>query len=120
MKTPPDRKKILAWGLTAVVLLFAVWLVSPLFHIDARDEAHGRVYGYRLFLGLMIMIGFVGKSLWDVLAPQGLARKVSGTQAVLLILVAVIVLVFVVFTVAKALDLYLGTAIATDAQQFLP
>lgn len=120
MKIPIERKKALTWALTALVLLFAVWLVSPLLHIDASDEAHGRIYSYRLFLGLLIMIGFVGKSLWDVLAPQGLAKKVSSAQAVLLVVVAVLVLGFVIFTVAKALDFYLGTAISTDAANFLP
>jgi hypothetical protein len=120
LKPQLDPKKVLRMGLTAIVLLFAVWLVSPLFHIDAQDEARGRVYSYRLFLGLMIMIGFVGKSLWDVLAPQGLARKVSNTKAILLVVLAIAVLGFVIFTVAKALDFYLGTAIATDAANFLP
>ncbi|MEN6559607.1 MAG: hypothetical protein ABFD52_02375 [Acidobacteriota bacterium] len=120
MKIRIDQKKALTWSLTALVLLFAVWLVSPLFHIDASDEAHGRVFSYRLFLGLMIMIGFVGKSLWDVLAPQGLAKKVSTSKAVILVVLAIVVLGFVILTVAKALDFYLGTAISQDAANFLP
>lgn len=120
MKIALDPKKALTWSLTAIVLLFAVWLVSPLFHIDASDEAHGRSYSYRLFLGLMIMIVFVGKALWDVLAPQGLAKKVSSVKAAALVALAIVVLGFVIFTLAKAIDFYLGTAISTDASNFLP
>lgn len=119
-KLRSEERKILGVAVTVLVLLFAVWLVSPLFHIDASDEAHGQVFSYRLFLGLMIMIVFVGKSLWDVLSPQGLAKKVSTLKAVVLVILAIVVLGFVILTVAKALDYYLGTAISQDAQQFLP
>jgi len=120
MKIDIDPKKALTWSLTALVLIFAVWLVSPFFSLDDADEANGRINSYRLFIGLMIMIGFVGKSLWDVLAPQGLAKKVSNTKAVALVALAIVVLGFVVFTVARALSFYLGASIASDASQFLP
>lgn len=120
MKLELDPKKTLVIVLTALVLIFAVWLVSPFFRLTDETEAHGTVNSYRLFLGLMIMIGFVGKSLWDVLAPQGLAKKVSNTKAIALVALAIIVMGFVVFTVARALSFYLGSSIASDASQFLP
>ncbi len=120
MKLKLDPKKTLVIALTALVLIFAVWLVSPFFRLTEATEANGRINGYRLFVGLMIMIGFVGKSLWDVLAPQGLAKKVSNTKAIALVALAVIVMGFVVFTVARALSFYLDSSIASDASQFLP
>ena len=120
MKLQLDPKKALVVSVTALVLLFAVWLVSPFFRIDASDEANGRINGYRLALGLTIMILFVGKSLWDVLAPQGLAKKVSNTKAIAIVAVAIIVMGFVVFTIARALSFYLDSSIASDASQFLP
>ena len=120
MKRPPDPKKALSVALTALFLLFAVWLVSPFFKLDAADEAAGKINSYRLFLGLMLMLGFVGKSLWDVLAPQGLAKKVSTPKAVALVVLAVVVTGFIIFTVAQALNFYLDTAIAADAEAFLP
>src|SRR4030066_1608928 len=115
MKLQRDPKKALSAAMTALVPLFAVWLLSPFFKIDASDEAAGKINGYRLFFGLMIMIGFVGKSLWDVLAPQGLAKKVSNTKAILIVALAIVVMGFVVFTVAQALNFYLDTAIASAA-----
>ena len=120
MKLMLDPKKTLAVALSALVLLFAVWLVSPFFRLTDTTEANGRINGYRLFLGLMIMIGFVGKSLWDVLAPQGLARKVSNTKAIAIVALAVAVMGFVVFIVARALSVFLNSSIATDSANFLP
>jgi len=120
MRIALDSKKVLALSMTALVLLFAVWLVSPFFRLDASDEANGRINGYRLALGLTVMILFVGKSLWDVLAPQGLAKKVSNVKAIALVGLAMVVMGFIVFTVARAAAYYLGSAIAIDAQQFLP
>jgi hypothetical protein len=66
------------------------------------------------------MILFVGKSLWDVLAPQGLAKKVSNAKAIALVGLTIVVMGFIVFTVARATAYYLGSSIAVDAQQFLP
>ncbi len=120
MKLEIDPKKALVFALTALVLLFAVWLVSPYFRIDAQDAGAGKITSYRLFLGLMIMLGFIGKSLWDVLAPQGLAHKVSSVKAVALVALALVVTGFVIWTVARATAYYLDASIATDAQQFLP
>ena len=120
MKIDLDPKKALTIALTGLVLLLAVWLVSPFFRLDAADEAAGKLNGYRLFLGLLIMIVFVGKSLWDVLAPQGLARKVSNVKAVALVGLAILVLGFIIFTVARAASYYLDSSIAIDAANFLP
>jgi hypothetical protein len=120
MKIAMDPKKALAAALTALVLLFAVWLVSPYFRIDASDADSGKITSYRLFLGLMIMIGFVGKSLWDVLAPEGLARKVSSAKAVAIIVLAIVVTGFIIFTVARATAYYLDASIAADSENFLP
>ena len=120
MKITLDPKKTLGVALTALVLLFAVWLVSPFFRLTDTTEANGRINGYRLFLGLMIMIGFVGKSLWDVLAPQGLARKVSNTKAIAIVALAIAVMGFVVFIVARALSVFLNSSIAADSSNFLP
>ena len=120
MKLHLDPKKALALSMTALVLLFALWLVSPFFRLDASDEANGKINSYRLALGLTVMILFVGKSLWDVLAPQGLAKKVSNAKAIALVGLIIVVMGFIVFTVAQAAAYYLGSSIAVDAQQFLP
>jgi hypothetical protein len=120
MKLHLDPKKTVAIAVTALVLLFAIWLVSPFFRLSAADDAAGKINSYRLFLGLMIMIGFVGKSLWDVLSPQGLAKKVSNTKAIALVALIIIITGFIIFTVARAVSFYLESSIAADAQNYLP
>ena len=120
MKLNLDPKKALIIGLNAIVLLFAVWLVSPFFRLDASDEANGKINSYRLALGLTVMILFVGKSLWDVLAPQGLAKKVSNAKALALVGLTIVVMGFIVFTVARAASYYLDASIAVDSANYLP
>jgi hypothetical protein len=120
MKLHLDTKKALVVALTALVLLFALWLVAPYFRIDKSDESAGKINSYRLFIGLTIMIGFVGKSLWDVLAPQGLAKKVSNVKAIALVALAIVVMGFIVFTVARAASYYLDASIAVDSANYLP
>jgi uncharacterized membrane protein len=109
MKVDLDAKKALSVALTALYLLFAVWLVLPFV-----GKSPGGASPYRLFAGLLLMLVFVGKSLWDVLAPQGLARKVSTPKAVALVALTVFVTGFIIFTVAKAVDGYLNAAYETD------
>jgi len=109
MKLDLEPKKLLSLSLGALYLLFAVWLVLPFV-----GKNPGGASPYRLFLGLMLMLVFVGKSLWDVLAPQGLAKKVSNIKAIALVALAVFVTGFIIFTVAKAVDGYLNAAYETD------
>jgi heme/copper-type cytochrome/quinol oxidase subunit 2 len=117
MNTQTETEKY--WGTVAVViaLLFAVWLVSPFIKIDRSDYAERNVLGYRLALGLLIMILLVGKWAFDSLAPQGLARKVSNAKAIALIALSLLIMGFIVFVVAQATVLYLKTAAQETQQQ---
>ena len=103
--------------LTVILLLFAVWLVAPFIHIDRSLYAQRDILGYRLALGLLIMILFVGKWAFDSLAPQGLARKVSNAKAIALIALSMLIMGFIVYIVAQATVLYLKTAAQEDQQQ---
>jgi len=113
MKLDLDPKKALSVSLTVLYLLFAVWLVLP---FVGRNP--GGASPYRLFIGLLLMLVFVGKSLWDVLAPQGLAKKVSNVKALALVALAIFVTGFIIFTVAKAVDGYLNAAYETDKSNY--
>lgn len=96
--------------MTVALLVFAVWLVWPFAAFESSDAVRAREYGFRLALGLMILILFVGKGFFDVLAPQGLARKVSNIKAVALMVLSIGILVFVVFIIGRAVSLYLGAS----------
>ena len=115
MKLDIDPKKALSISLTALYLLFAVWLVLP---FVGRNP--GGASPYRLFIGLLLMLVFVGKSLWDVLAPQGLAKKVSNVKAIALVGLALVITGFIIFTIARATAYYLDASIGVDSANFLP
>jgi phosphate/sulfate permease len=111
------KEKIVGTTLTVLLLLFAVWLVSPFLHITRSSYAHATEYSYRLMLGLVIMLVFVGKWAFDAFAPQGLARKVSNKKAVALVVLSLIIMGFIVFVVAQATLLYLRNAVQQEQQQ---
>jgi len=114
-QTPAQKR--LGIILTAAALILAVWLVSPFIHIDRSDYAHGKMLGYRLFLGLAIMLVYVGKSMFDALAPQGLARKVSNAKGIALIILAVLLTGFIIYIVGQATVLFLTTSAREQQQQ---
>ncbi len=99
-------------AVTAVVFLAAaVWLLFPFIRLD-RSVAAGSALGvYRLAGGLMILIIYLGKWLFDVLSPQGAGHRVSTVKAVLLIALCVVILAFVVFIVIQAASLYIQSSV---------
>jgi hypothetical protein len=117
VNTQTGTEKYVGITLTVIAILFAVWLVSPFIKIDRSDYAQRNILGYRLALGLLIMLLFVGKWAFDALAPQGLARKVSNVKAVALILLSMLIMGFIVFIVAQATVLFLKTAAQENQQQ---
>lgn len=114
MSPESQAQKALGIALQAIFFIFAVWLLSPFFRIDASDYANGRENAYRLFLGLLILIIYLGKYAFDALAPQGLAHHVSGLKAAALIAFGVILLGFIVYTVAQATVLFLQAGASQD------
>lgn len=117
MYVQTKRQRTIETAVTVVLLIFAVWLVSPFIKIDRSDFAHRDSLGWRLALGLTIMIVFIGKWAFDALAPQGLARKTSNAKAVALILLSLLVMGFVVYVVAQATVLFLKTSAQENQQE---
>jgi membrane protease YdiL (CAAX protease family) len=112
-----EQERLRGRIVTVVLIIFAVWLVSPFIHITRATYAQGQILGYRLALGLLILIAFLGKWAFDFLSPQGLARKVSNVKAMALVLMSLIVLGFVVYVVSQAAVLYIRAAAAEQQQQ---
>jgi hypothetical protein len=98
-----ERDRLLGFSLNALLLTFAV--------------AQRYILGYRLALGLLILIIYLGKWAFDFLAPQGLAKKVSNVKAVALVLMSLVIMGFIVYVVGQATVLYLKTAAAEQLQQ---
>ena len=103
---------------SAFILIAAIWLVSPFIKIDATDYANAARNGLRLAVGLTIFIIYLGKWAFDVFAPQGLARKVSGVKAVGLIVLNILLLGFLVYIIIQAMGLYFQTSLTQDQTNF--
>ena len=107
MSSKTDSEKATGWAVNTVVIASAVWLLAPFLTIDAADARHPNVYVYRLALGLMILLLYLGKLAFDVFAPQGLAYRVSNIKAVAIIVFGMLILGFLVYVVFQAGALYL-------------
>ncbi len=107
MSSKTDSDKALGWAVNTAVVFSAVWLLAPFLKIDETDALHPNAYAYRLALGLMILLLYLGKMAFDVLAPQGLAHRVSNLKAVAIIVFGMLILGFLVYVVYQAGVLYL-------------
>lgn len=117
MDARAEKGKFRGIALTAILLIFAIWLVSPFIHITRSTYAQREILVYRLALGLLILIAFLGKWAFDLLSPQGLALKVSNAKAAALVLMSLVILGFIVYVVGQATVLYLKASAAEQQQQ---
>ena len=109
----PEKPYVVA--VSALLLITAVWLVSPFIKIEASDYVHAARNGLRLAVGLTILMIYLGKWAFDVLAPQGLAKKASGVKAVGLIVLNLLLLGFIIFVIVQAMGLFFQTSLNQDA-----
>lgn len=107
MSSKSDSEKAFGWAVNTVAIASAVWLLAPFLTIDASDARHPNAYVYRLALGLMILVLYLGKLAFDFFAPQGLAYRVSNVKAVAIIAFGMLILGFLVYIVFQAGVLYL-------------
>lgn len=105
---------------TSILLAFAIWLLLPFVKIDRADYASSKTAIYRLALGLIILLFYIGKWFFDFLAPQGLGEKVSSLRAVFLIFLSMIILAFVVYVIIQAGSLFLTSSSRLDDVTFFP
>jgi len=103
---------------SALILITAIWLVSPFIKIDASDFINSGRNALRLAIGLTILIIYLGKWAFDVLAPQGLARKASNIKAVGLLALNILLLAFLVFIIVQAMGVYFQTSLTQDQTNF--
>jgi hypothetical protein len=109
-----SKDQIQRFVITAAVLLFAVWLVSPFIKIGPEDYTHPQLNVYRLSLGILILLSILGKLAFDIFFPQGVARKVSTMRSVVLLVYAFLILVFILYIIVQAASLYLQTSDRLD------
>jgi hypothetical protein len=112
----PSTSQILWGAFSTALLAYALWLVYPFIKIEPADYLRAGKLGLRLIGGLFIFMIYAGKWSFDIFAPQGLAKRVSGPKAVGLIVFDLLLVVFMIFIVAQAATLFFQNGVAQDAQ----
>jgi hypothetical protein len=77
-----DRRIVLAF--TLFLWIVTAWLLYPLVTLDRVDMSNIKQYLYRSALGLTLLIIFFGKTLFDLVYPWVVGRKLPVLNAVLL------------------------------------
>jgi hypothetical protein len=79
-----DKRIVL--GFTLILWLVTAWLLYPLVSFDRVDMSNVKSYLYRSALGLTMLIIFFGKTLFDIIYPWVVGRKIPVMNSVLLTL----------------------------------
>jgi hypothetical protein len=81
----PDKvDKRIVLGFTLILWLVTAWLLYPLVSLDRVDMSNVKSYLYRSALGLTMLIIFFGKTLFDIVYPWVVGRKIPVMNSVLL------------------------------------
>lgn len=81
----PDKvDRTIGIGFSLILWIFTAWLLTPLVTLDRVDMSNAKEYLYRAGLGLTILIIFFGKSLFDLIYPWMVGRRLPVLNSVLL------------------------------------
>jgi hypothetical protein len=110
--------KIVGIGAAAFFLFVAFWLLSPFIKIEPSDYMSASKLALRFAFGILILLIYSGKWAFDVFAPQGLAKRVSGVKTAGLIIFNLIVVCYIIFIVFQAASLFLQWGVNQDEANF--
>lgn len=91
---------LILWILTA-------WLLYPLIKLDSVDMENAKEYLYRSAFGIVIMLIFFGKTLFDLLFPQSISKRVPLMNTIFLTLYSIVLTVGIIYIAARMIVLYL-------------
>ena len=98
----PDKvDKRIVLGFTLLLWLVTAWLLYPLVSLDRVDASNVKSYLYRIVIGLTLMIVFFGKTLFDLIYPWVVGRKIPLMNAVFLTLYALALTGGIVFLLLR-------------------
>jgi hypothetical protein len=99
--TPDKVDRTIIIGFSLILWAFTAWLLYPLVILDRVDMSNAKQYLYRAGLGLTILIIFFGKSLFDLIYPWMVGRKLPLLNSVLLSLYLLGLSLGIVFLVIR-------------------
>ncbi|HVP91724.1 MAG TPA: hypothetical protein VMS75_10980 [Terriglobales bacterium] len=103
-----DRRIVTAFVL--VLWVVAAWLLYPLVILDRVDTANVKTFLYRSVLGLTLLIVFFGKTLFDLVYPWVVGRKIPRRDAALLTLYLLALTLGIIFMVVRLVLVYMKSS----------
>jgi hypothetical protein len=100
-------KKKAAVGFILILWVVTAWLLYPLMTTDTGALENANEYIYRFAVGIAIMIIMFGKTIFDLIFPQPISRKMPLINTVFLTLYCVAIASGIIIVIAKMIALYL-------------
>ncbi len=100
-----DRRIVLAF--TLALWIITAWFLYPLISLDRVDMSNVKPFLYRSVLGLTLLIIFFGKTMFDLIYPWVVGRKLPVMNVVFLTLYALAISGGIVFLLIRIALLYM-------------
>jgi hypothetical protein len=99
-------KNIRGIGLTLVVWAVTAWLVYPLFTISDLETWNPEAYTVRAILGIIILILFFGKTVFDLFFPLDNSMEKSWVHSIFLTIYGVVLAVGILYLAGRLIVIY--------------
>jgi hypothetical protein len=100
-------RKIGTWILIFILWIVIAWLLYPLINLDTVQMENAKEYLYRSAFGIILMLIFFGKTVFDLLFPQVTYRKIPLMNTIFLTLYAFVLAGGIIFMVLRMIVLFL-------------
>lgn len=100
-----DRRVVLVF--TLALWIITAWFLYPLINLDQVDMSNAKPFLYRSVLGLTLLIIFFGKTMFDLIYPWVVGRKLPVMNVVFLILYALALSGGIIFLLIRLVFLFL-------------
>ncbi|MFB0564930.1 MAG: hypothetical protein ACETWK_04550 [Candidatus Aminicenantaceae bacterium] len=94
-------------GFVLILWLITAWLLYPLIILDSVNIKNAKEYLYRSAVGIAIMLILFGKTIFDLLFPQAISKKMSLLNTIFLTLYCMALASGIIFMVSRMIVLYL-------------
>ena len=102
-----EFKKKATVGFILILWVITAWLLYPLITTDTVALENATNYIYRFAVAIAIMIIMFGKTIFDLIFPQPISKKMPLINSVFLTLYCVAIASGIIIVVAKMIALYL-------------
>lgn len=100
-------KKRATIGFILILWVVTAWLLYPLITTDTIALENANEYIYRFAVGIAVMIIMFGKTIFDLIFPQPISKKMPLINTVFLTLYCVAIASGIIIVAAKMIALYL-------------